>query len=65
MNEDDKPPFIDLHESEWTREGKKEPFFGENGAQFLIMFLAGFPISALAALLVTGELPYYLRHFLQ
>lgn len=56
---------VDLDPSEWSRVGKREPILGPNGRHFLIIFLLGFPVSALAMLLVTGELPYWLRHFLQ
>lgn len=43
----------------------KEPILGPGGPYFVIMFFLGFPISALATLLVTGELPYWLRWMLQ
>ena len=36
MDEDDKQ--VDLHDSEWRREGKREPVLGPNGMFFLIMF---------------------------
>lgn len=67
MPEDDKEPrhFIDLEETEWSSDEKHEPFFGPEAGGLFIMFLAGFPIAALATLLVTGELPYWLRHLLQ
>lgn len=65
MKDDDEPPFIDLHPSQWTHEKKREPFFGPAASHFFIMFLLGFPASALATLLVTGELPYYLQRLLQ
>lgn len=67
MKDDDpKPPkYIDLDESEWTSADKPEPFFGPAAWPVLIMFLAGFPISAAATLLVTGELPYYLQQLLR
>lgn len=56
---------FDLHPSEWHHEAKPEPFWGPEAKYVGIMFLLGFPISAFATLLVTGELPYWLRHLLQ
>lgn len=60
-----KKPVIDLHPSEWRHEKKREPIFGPSGGYFLLMFVLGFPVSALATVLVTGELPYWLQHFLE
>ena len=37
MDEKREPPVIDLHESEWRRDGKHEPILGPNGKYFLIM----------------------------
>lgn len=34
-NGDKNTPILDLHESEWRREGKHEPILGPNGKQFL------------------------------
>lgn len=36
MEDDRQPPVIDLHESEWKREGKHEPIFGPNAKGLLI-----------------------------
>jgi hypothetical protein len=36
---DKEPPFIDLHPSQWERIEHRQPFWGENGKFFLIMFL--------------------------
>lgn len=45
--------FVDLHESEWSRTGKKEPILGPNGIYFLIMFPTSFAIyHAVAWLLI-------------
>jgi hypothetical protein len=55
---------IDLHPSQWDRERHRQPFFGQSGRIFLILFLLAFPVSAAATLLVTGELPYWLQHLL-
>lgn len=35
---------VDLHESEWAKDGKKQPILGTNGALFLIVFASSFPI---------------------
>jgi hypothetical protein len=56
---------IDLDAVEIGRTPPKEPFFGPAAMPTLILFLLGFPVSALATLLVTGEFPYWLRHLLQ
>lgn len=37
-------PEIDLHESEWSRAGKREPVLGFHGLYFLIMFPTAFLI---------------------
>lgn len=63
LNDEDKQ--IDLHPSEWHHEEKHEPVLGYNGLFFIIMFLLSFPITAIASLIVTGRLPYYLQHLLQ
>lgn len=34
-----------------------QPFLGVNGKHFLILFVAGFPIAAIASLLVYGDSP--------
>ena len=52
MDEDRQPPVIDLHESEWRRDGKHEPILGPNGKFFLIMFPTGLAISYLVNLVV-------------
>ena len=65
MSDDKEPPVVDLHPSEWSKVDSPQPFLGANGAYVLIMFALGFPVSALATLLITGELPYWLQHLLQ
>ena len=52
MDEKKQPPVIDLHESEWRRDGKHEPILGPNGKYFLIMLPTGLVISYLVALAV-------------
>lgn len=64
-DKDEPRKYVDLDPSEWTSADKREPFFGPAAWPVLIMFLAGFPISAAATLLVTGELPYWLQRLLQ
>lgn len=64
-DKEELPKYIDLDPSEWASADKPEPFFGPAAWPVLIMFLAGFPISAAATLLVTGELPYWLQRLLQ
>jgi hypothetical protein len=56
---------LDLDRSEYREAHRPEPIFGHAAKPVLILFLLGFPISALATLLVTGEFPYWLRHLLQ
>jgi len=58
-DEKKQPPVIDLHESEWRRDGKHEPILGPNGLYFLIMFPTSLVIYCLVALAVS-----YLRHLL-
>lgn len=64
-----KPPakgdLVDLHPSQWHHEKKDEPFLGENGSHFLLMFALSFPIGAVVQLLITGEFPYWLQPLLQ
>lgn len=48
MDDEKQPPIIDLHESEWKREGKHEPFWGPNAKSFAIMiplYIASFLIA--------------------
>lgn len=59
MKDDDEPPFIDLHPSQWTHEKKREPFFGPSASHVLLMFILAFPVSVFAVSIVTGELPYW------
>lgn len=65
LMKDKEPPFIDLHPSQWESKVTPQPFLGENGKHALILFVLAFPISAIAGLLVTGELPYWLLPLLQ
>jgi len=62
---DEDPPIIDLHESEWRRNGKIEPILGVNGRHFIIMALLAIPISSIATWIVTGSLPAWLVSLLQ
>lgn len=50
MSDEQQPQVIDLHESEWKRDGKHEPILGPNGKFFLIMFPTGLIISYLVSL---------------
>lgn len=56
---------VDLEPTEYTYEGKHEPAFGPNALQFLIVFLLGFPVSAIMTFIVTGQFPYWLRSLLE
>lgn len=56
---------FDLEETEYRVGDAPEPFWGPEAKYVGIMFLLGFPVSALAALLVTGEFPYWLRNLIQ
>ncbi len=53
MDEKKRPPVIDLHESEWRRDGKHAPIFGPNAKVFLIYTVCGI-ISFLIASNVVG-----------
>lgn len=44
MKDEDPQHFIDLHESEWTKPDKPEPFWGYSAQPMLIMALMAFPI---------------------
>lgn len=44
MNDDDEP-IIDLHESEWSYQGRREPFWGPNAKFFGIMTVIGLLVS--------------------
>jgi hypothetical protein len=66
MKDENEPPkIIDLHPSEWKSEESRQPFFGPAAPMFFKLFLLGFPISTVAHLIVTGEIPYYLRRLLE
>jgi len=61
MKSGDEKPVLDLERSEWGDADRRQPFLGVNGKHFIILFLASFPIAAIASLLVYGQLPYWLR----
>ena len=56
---------LDLEPTEYREASRPEPFFGPAGKPVAILFALSFPITALATVLVTGELPYWLKHLLQ
>lgn len=62
-NEFDKQ--VDLEPSEFGPGDRPQPFWGINAKYTAIMFLASFPISAIAARIVYGQWPYWLRSFLE
>lgn len=65
MDEKKQPPIIDLHESEWKREGKHEPILGPNGRYFITLALLAIPINIAATWIVTGSFPVWLVSLLQ
>lgn len=42
--DDERPPHVDLHPSEWRREKKNEPFLGVNGAFIILLTALAIPI---------------------
>lgn len=56
---------VDLDPTEYRPSDQPEPFWGYAAKPTLILFLASIPISAIASLIVYGELPYWLRSFLE
>jgi len=50
---------FDLEATEYRREEQPEPFLGYNGKNVIILFLASFPISAVAVRIVYGQWPYW------
>ena len=69
MNDDDDDRFLDLHESEWKRTGKREPFWGPGAYWFFNVTIPTILITAVAAdliaALVYGRYPWLLRLFLE
>lgn len=67
MKDDDREPpkIIDLHPSEWESKENHQPVLGPAGPMFIKLFLLSFPIGTIAHLIVTGEVPYYLRRLLE
>lgn len=65
MDEKKRPPVIDLHESEWKRDGKHEPIFGPNAKPLLFTMIAAVPCHAIATWVVTGSPPLWLFQLLQ
>ena len=63
--EDDFTKRFDLEPTEFRKEDQPEPFFGYNGKHTLILFLAAFPVVAIASWLVTGQFPYWVRPILE
>lgn len=53
----DEPPIIDLHESQWDRKGKRQPFWGPNAGQFLI-----YAISMPIAYWIVSTIVSYFRY---
>jgi hypothetical protein len=56
LTPDDKPP-LDLHESEWSRAGKREPIFGPNAGWFAFYFFGSLivaPVAHRVAVVVVG-----------
>jgi hypothetical protein len=47
MDDEHEPKQIDLHETQWDREGKKQPFWGENGHMFAFYLIVGIPLGLL------------------
>lgn len=43
---------LDLHESEWSKDGKKQPILGVNGTFFIFMFVAGLVVLWFMSLMV-------------
>lgn len=48
MKDEKQPPLVDLHESEWRRDGKYEPILGPNGKWFLMMIPVAIASSVIA-----------------
>ena len=46
--------FVDLHESEWSREGKREPFWGPNAGWAAFYFFGSLIVAPIAHYLVTS-----------
>lgn len=56
---------FDLEPSEYRKSDAREPFWGFNGKDTLILFLTGLIVAPIATVLVTGQFPYWLRSFLE
>lgn len=56
---------FDLEPTEYRKSDQPEPFLGYNGRTILILFLASFPIAAIATWLVTGQFPYWVQPVLE
>ena len=50
---------FDLEPTEYRREDQPEPFLGYNGKEVIILFLASFPVGAVAVRVIYGEWPYW------
>jgi hypothetical protein len=53
LNEDAKKT-VDLHESEWKRDGKKDPFFGPNAGWVAFYVMATLMVAPIAHFLVVS-----------
>ena len=65
MNDDRFDKQFDLEPTEYREESRPEPFWGFNAKHTLILFALGFPVSAVAIWLVTGQFPYWLMPLLE
>ena len=63
--DDDYDKVFELEPTEFRHHDAPEPFLGFNGKYVLILFVAGFPIAAVATWLVTGQFPYWVQPVLE
>lgn len=56
---------FDLEPTEYRKSDQREPIFGFNAKDTLILFLTGLIVAPIATVLVTGQFPYWLRSLLE
>jgi len=65
VSDDKFNKLFDLEPTEYRKSDAREPIFGFNAKDTLILFLTGLIVGPIAVLVVTGQFPYWLRSILE
>jgi hypothetical protein len=56
---------FDLEPTEYRKADAREPFWGFNARDTLILFAVALVVGPIVTRLVTGRFPYWVQHFLE